>query len=816
MEGFAGEAGAPRVAGIVMFMSLSNTSGGPSDRSATSVIADENSLDGDPQSELVSGAGDQALQGFATAVSVNVGETVYFKIDTTVSSYHIDILRLGYYQGNGARKVADGVQPTVVQSQLPAKPDSTTGLIDCGNWVVSASWTVPENSVSGVYLAHLVRDDTATGSLIPFVVRDDAGHSDILVQTSDATWQAYNIYGDYSLYKATVGIPPGDPAGYKGADAVSYNRPWLRDFDEAGGANWILYAEWPLISWLEQNGYDVSYTSGSDVAARGPLLNNHKLFIASGHDEYWSAEQRANVTAARDAGVNLAFFSGNEIFWKTRWAADSAGTPDRTLICYKETHYDPSEWPIDPQDPPTWTGTWMDPRFSPPADGGNPQNALTGQLSLVVDSGSLAEDADITVPSTYSALRFWRDTPVATLAAGQPPRTLAPGVGTLGYEWDVDADNGFRPAGLFHLSSTTVQGAPSFTDYGTILGTETVTHNLTLYKAASGALVFGAGTVQWAWGLSDKNPSGSAADPVIQQATVNLLADMGVQPATLATGLVAASPSTDGTAPSSAITSPAAGQTVPDGSQLTISGTALDSGGVVAGVEVSVDGGRTWHPATNSGAAAAWVTWSYEWVAHGYPSTSIQSRAVDDSGNLESPSNAVTLNVSAPVSLFGATQPAEVDSGDPDAVELGVKFSVDTPGTLTGIRFYKAPANTGMHIGNLWSADGTLLASVAFTGETGSGWQTALFAQPVQLAAGTTYVASYYVPNGHYSATNGYFYLPPSPPPLGGGSVDSPPLHALRNTGGTTNGVYVYSSASAFPTLSHQASNYWVDVLFAP
>ena len=713
------------------------------DGSATSVIVSENRLPGDPESDwLVRGAGDEALQGFATAMSVNVGERLDFKIDAAVSSYHIDILRLGYYQGNGARKVAAGIEPSAVQSQLPCMQDSHTGLIDCGNWEVSASWAVPGNAVSGVYVAHLVRDDTGGGSLIPFVVRDDASHSDILVQTSDATWQAYNTYGPWlpqenrrahnSLYECEVAIPPGDPMVYKGADAVSYNRPW-KTGDVFGGTSWILYAEWPLIMWLEQNGYDVSYISGSDVAAGGALLTNHKVFVASAHDEYWSAEQRANVTMARDAGVNLVFLSGNEIFWKTRWAADSAGTPYRTLICYKETHYRPDEWPVDPLDAPTWTGTWMDPRFSPPADGGRPQNALTGQL-FVVDSGS----ADITVPSAYSALRFWRNTPVASLAPGES-RTLAPGGGTLGYEWDVDADNGFRPAGLFDLSFTTVPNAELFTDYGTTLATGTVTHHLTLYRTASGALVFGAGTVQWAWGLSDENPSRSAADPVIQQATVNLLADMGVQPASLAAGLVAASASTDTTAPSSVIISPAAGQTVPDGSQLTISGTASDGEGVVAGVEVSVDGGRTWHPATISGAAASSVTWSYDWVAHGYPSTSIMSRAVDDSGNLESPSNAVTLNVSGPVSLFGATQPAQADPGDPSSVELGVKFTVDTPGTVTGIRFYKAAANTGTHIGNLWSASGELLASVAFTGETSSGWQTALFPQPVQVAPGNTY-----------------------------------------------------------------------------
>ena len=118
---------------------------------------------------------------------------------------------------------------TLPQTQPACKTDATTGLIDCGNWAVSASWTVPSTAVSGVYIAHLVRDDAQDkggDSQIPFVVRNDASHSDVILQTSDATWEAYNAYGGNSLYQCTVACPPGNPDGYKGADAVSYNRPF--------------------------------------------------------------------------------------------------------------------------------------------------------------------------------------------------------------------------------------------------------------------------------------------------------------------------------------------------------------------------------------------------------------------------------------------------------------------------------------------------------------------------------------------------------------------------------------------------------------
>jgi hypothetical protein len=376
---------------------------GPCGPPVTSVIACENTKPGDPPRDWqVNGAGSSTIQGFATSMSVNVGQTEHFKIKTPAKSYHIDILRVGYYQGDGARKVVPNMLPsaTLPQTQPACRKDpSPTGLVDCGNWKVSASWTVPSTAVSGLYLAHLVRNDTGGSSLIPFVVRNDASHSDILFQTDDETWQAYNTWPNVntgnSLYQCSTNCPPPSHASYTGASKVSYNRPWQSGADDNGGRSWFMYAEYPMIRFLEKNGYDVSYTSGVDVSQPGYVsaIEQHKVFLTAGHDEYWSGQQRANVQAALAAGVNIALFTGNEVFWKTRWEPSVAGTktPNRTLVAYKETHYDA---PVDPRDPPTWTGTWMDPRFSPPADGGQPQNALTGQL-FAVNSGT----TDITVPS---------------------------------------------------------------------------------------------------------------------------------------------------------------------------------------------------------------------------------------------------------------------------------------------------------------------------------------------------------------------------------------------------------------------------------
>lgn len=602
---------------------------GPCDAPPNPIVA-ENCLAGNPPSDWdVSGAGDPSIQGFATDISVDLGETVFFKVDTNAPDYRLDIYRLGYYGGQGARKVAT-VAPsaTLPQVQPSCLEESSTGLIDCGNWSVSASWTVPADATSGVYVAKAVRADTSGASHIPFVVRDDAGTSDVLFQTADTTWQAYNTYGGNSLY---TGTGPGTGGSADGrAYAVSYNRPF-NTRSVANGQDWLFNSEYPMIRWLEANGYDVSYFTGIDADRFGSLIPNHRAFLSVGHDEYWSGDQRANVEAARDAGVHLAFFSGNEVFWKTRWepSVDGSGTPYRTLVCYKDTHENAV---IDPA-APIWTGTWRDPRFSPPGDGGNPENALTGTI-FTVNAGATTS---IRVPAEDGKMRLWRNTSIANLPPGS---TATLPFGTLGYEWDEDLDNGFRPPGIVRMSTTTVTGAPVLVDYGSTFGSGEATHHLTLYRAASGALVFGAGTVQWSWGLDANHDRGSEPPDVrMQQATVNLFADMGMQPETLQPGLVAATASSDSSPPASSIGSPTDGASLTFGTPINVTGIATDIGGVVGGVEVSVDGGSTWHPANGREA------WSYTWTPSVLGAVNITSRAVDDSGNLEAPAAGVDVTV---------------------------------------------------------------------------------------------------------------------------------------------------------------------------
>jgi beta-lactam-binding protein with PASTA domain len=650
----------------------------------SNAIVCENQLTGNLPSEWdISGAGDTNLQGFATDISVNKGETVHFKVDTPSSTFQVDIYRIGWYAGRGARKVAALGSFTGI-NQPNCLTNGTTGLIDCGNWTENASWSVPSTAISGIYIARLSRSGGGA-SHIAFVVRDDSAQADLLFQTSDETWQAYNTYGGNSLY---VGGPATNPSrAYK----VSYNRPITTR--ATSPEDWVFNAEYPMVRWLEANGYNVSYFTGVDTDRYGATeLFRHKAFLSVGHDEYWSAQQRANVEAARNGGVHLAFFSGNEMFWKTRWetSIDGSNMPYRTLVSYKETHANAK---IDPM-AGVWTGTWRDPRFSPPADGGRPENAVTGTLFTV---NCCTTTGAIKVTSTYASQPFWRNTRVAALTGGASTTLTA---GTLGYEWDENVNNGYRPAGLTALSSTTLSVDQKLQDYGSTYAAGTATHVLTLYRHASGALVFGAGTVQWSWGLDGMHDrGGSNPDLAMQQATVNLFADMGgIQPSTLQSGLVPGV--TDTVAPTVSLTSPAAAATV--SGLISVAATAADNVGV-ASVQFLLDG-VSLGTVTSSPYTVAWDTTA---ASNG---THTLTAVAKDGAGLSATSSPVAVTVS---NAGSAATPALTI----DAVAFGDRSSL---GTSSATSAFSTTATNELLLAFV-GADDTSAGGQQVSGMTGGG-----------------------------------------------------------------------------------------------
>ncbi|GAB3795498.1 N,N-dimethylformamidase beta subunit family domain-containing protein [Micromonospora zhanjiangensis] len=473
----------------------------------------------------VDGAGHPSIQGFATAMNVTRGSTLTLKVHSPNSAWTGKVYRLGYYGGQGGREV-DSVSGAQT-SQPTGTTDPTTGMVSCANWSANGSWSVPATAAAGVYVIKIARtDNPAMASHIgPFVVTDPGRKAAIAVKLSDSTWQAYNHAGANPAApfdgKSIYGIGTQQSWSWNNDQrtrAVSYDRPLVTRLHLPQTTLWN--AEYPLLRWLERLGYDVDYLTCAQVDVDPSLLLGRAAVISSGHDEYWSAGMRDAFVGARDSSTarsHLLFMSGNEAFWRIRWNTDR-----RSYACWKDS--------LDGQLNPTgqYSGTWQDTR--PFNTDRRPAALLTGTRFRLNGVNAFR----LSVPATYAASPLWRNTAVAALGTGQtwdsPP-------GIVGFEADEPADTSAteRPAGLIRLSQLSVQIDSSLADDNgaAYVNSGTFGHALTAYRnTGTGAAVFGFGTCQYAWGLDDvhERSGTSAVSPVLQQALVNLLADLGAVP----------------------------------------------------------------------------------------------------------------------------------------------------------------------------------------------------------------------------------------------------------------------------------------------
>jgi DNA-binding beta-propeller fold protein YncE len=438
-----------------------------------SPIGPENALPGDPGWTMgVDAAG--PLQVYLDRVSARAGDVLAVKVSSDAPhGVRWTLYRFGWYGGAGARRVAQGGPATV--GRQPACPmEAGTGMIRCG-WATAFQLVLPAGAVSGYYGVKVTRDD-GWAALAPLVVVDDRP-ADLLVQAAVATWEAYNAWGGESLYDdASRTLPDGLGA------RVSFDRPFAGGL----GLGLVLRYEIPFARFLERAGYDVSYTTGLDVAAGGPPhLLRAGAFLSVGHDEYWSGEQRDAAEAARDAGMPLLFFGANVAYWKVRHEAPGTGGAPRVVTCWK-TRGDATR---DPVSGPGRTGRFRD----PPID--RPENALVGvqyeswliqRFPLVVlDPESWLYDG--------TGLRLGDTLPLVGAA-----------------EYDARADNGAEPAGL-----RVVAGYPVVDAFG-VPGQGAVAH----HRATSGALVFAAGSIEWPLGV---DRASDAWDPRLERMTANVL-----------------------------------------------------------------------------------------------------------------------------------------------------------------------------------------------------------------------------------------------------------------------------------------------------
>ena len=281
---------------------------------------------------LVRNLRSSSVEGFASRTSFYPGDSLdlFVSLDPA-GAVGVDFYRLGYYGGSGGRHIAS-IGPYDADAQ-PVPHMTTERLREC-DWQKTVTFTVPEDWSSGVYLAKLTRaEDFGAQSYIIFVVKS-RGKSDILVQVSDISWQAYNKWpANDSIYDDGSG-----PVWYSGPNIrVSFDRPYSKycqvvDAPLSAGSGEFLLWEHPLAYWLEAEGYDVTYCSNLDLHLDPDILDRSKVFLSVAHDEYWSREMYDAVMAARENGLSLAFLSGNSIYHEIEFYDNERdGTPCRSF-----------------------------------------------------------------------------------------------------------------------------------------------------------------------------------------------------------------------------------------------------------------------------------------------------------------------------------------------------------------------------------------------------------------------------------------------------------------------------------------------------
>jgi hypothetical protein len=418
-------------------------------------LVSENELPGDPNWPISHLGAPDAMIGYAGQYSVLPGEPITLYASTTARSFTVSAYRMGWYRGDLARLVwQSATVPGRRQSAATVTTDTNTVQTDWGPSLTIPTDDWPEGS-------YLLRMDAESGAqrYVPVTVRSASTAGKVVIKNSTETWQAYNTWGGYDLYNGPGGLADYDNRSF----AVSLDRPFDTD-----GAFLFLAHERPLIQLAERIGLPLAYVTSMEIATEPHLLDGASALFSLGHDEYWSPPERANVTAARDAGVNVAFLGANCMFRRTRLGSTGLGG-QRLVICYKTSY---TQDPMYGVDNAQVTSDWREP---PNPD---PESSLIGTLYE-----SNPTNADFVVAS-----------PDAWMFAGTGVEKGTSFPGLVGIEYDrVNPDSPIeRPIQVLSHSPLTCRGVNSYADSA-------------YYTHASGAGVFNAGTMRWVGSFTPGN-----------------------------------------------------------------------------------------------------------------------------------------------------------------------------------------------------------------------------------------------------------------------------------------------------------------------
>ena len=459
----AGAAGALSAGTLAGCSSALGGSGPPSakdgqKRPAGLSVVSENSKPGEKHWWIKHLGAPDAIMGYAGRASVLPGESVDLYVSTTAREFTVKAFRMGWYGGDLARRVWES-GPVRGHRQRAAAMEPQTRTVYT-NWGVSL--TVPTHGwPAGSYLFRL---DASSGAqrYVPLTVRSPSTAGRVVIKNAVSTWQAYNLWGRYSLYLG--------PGGYNDRSyVVSLDRPYDKE-----GANLFLVYERKLINLAERMGLPLAYLTSIDLAADPHALREASALISLGHDEYWTPPERGYVTAARDAGVNIAFLGANAMFRRIRLEPSKLG-PNRKVVCYK------TSYTLDPLYGKNNALVTNDFREPPDPD---PESTLTATL---YEGYPAVADFVVAMPDAW----MFRHT-------GARKGTRFPAL--VGIEYDR-VNPGYpveRPIEVLSHSPLTCNGVNSYSDSA-------------YYTHRGGAGVFSTGTMRWVeafapplygWGLT--------------------------------------------------------------------------------------------------------------------------------------------------------------------------------------------------------------------------------------------------------------------------------------------------------------------------
>jgi N,N-dimethylformamidase beta subunit-like protein/VCBS repeat protein len=455
------------------------------------------------------------VEAYTDQLSYARGQRVRVMLSTATAGDAVTwtLYRTGWYGGRGARRIAQGHTSGNPQPLPP--PVTKPSDVVRAHWTPSFSFLVPADAVSGVYALRLDSAATHKSFIVTFVVRDDARVSDLLFARADYTDEAYNAW-DGSGNVSSL---------YLGARWVSFDRP-LRSVGQLGiysySSGYFVY-EYPMVRWLESQGYDVAYVSDVDVHRDAGVLAHARAFLSVGHDEYWSAAERDHVEAARDTGMHIGFFGSDLVDGLIRFQKGDARSFSRSISDTDPHKNEFAAFPLDPSRPPH----------------ANPSDSLTGTHYL--DWCSVAFPA--CSADGAGKLRVADDMQIV-----EPAHPIFRGIDAtseplprvLGYEYEAPY---FAPSHLPFSLHVLARAANVHVD--------TTAPVLVAYRASSGALVANLGSMHWAHALDPwvgraafrqsggerscdpgdddcfTRPAGPAA-----QITTNILIDFGAVPTT--------------------------------------------------------------------------------------------------------------------------------------------------------------------------------------------------------------------------------------------------------------------------------------------